>query len=238
MAHFHIPKPLHGWREFVGEVGIIVLGVLIALGFEQLVQLLHDRRTASDARENIRAELTENLGRMNERLATQPCVIKRLDEIAMRLTESGSNDPPLKWIGRPQTWVMLETRWNTAESAGRTSLLTGDEQSAYDIVYTNMRDFMNTEAIEQAAWAQLRGLADLREITPQYQVALRQALQSARYAAWLANVDITSSKQAAAKLGLHGSTKVHGSQSVCVPSSTPFDLAVQLSGRPDIGEPR
>lgn len=25
----HLPKPLHGWREFVGEVGIIVLGVLM-----------------------------------------------------------------------------------------------------------------------------------------------------------------------------------------------------------------
>ena len=32
--HFHLPKPLHGWREFAGEVGIIVLGVLIALGAE------------------------------------------------------------------------------------------------------------------------------------------------------------------------------------------------------------
>jgi len=30
--HFHLPKPLHGWREFAGEVGIIVIGVLIALG--------------------------------------------------------------------------------------------------------------------------------------------------------------------------------------------------------------
>jgi hypothetical protein len=28
--HFHLPKPLHGWREFAGEVEIIVLGVLIA----------------------------------------------------------------------------------------------------------------------------------------------------------------------------------------------------------------
>jgi hypothetical protein len=24
--HFHLPKPLHGWRVFAGEVGIIVLG--------------------------------------------------------------------------------------------------------------------------------------------------------------------------------------------------------------------
>ena len=29
--HIHLPKPLHGWRVFVGEVAIIVLGVLIAL---------------------------------------------------------------------------------------------------------------------------------------------------------------------------------------------------------------
>jgi hypothetical protein len=29
--HFHLPKPLHGWRAFAGEVGIIVVGVLIAL---------------------------------------------------------------------------------------------------------------------------------------------------------------------------------------------------------------
>ncbi len=33
-----IPKPLHGWREFAGEVGIIFLGVLIALGAQQLVE--------------------------------------------------------------------------------------------------------------------------------------------------------------------------------------------------------
>ena len=35
--HFHLPKPLHGWREFVGEVAIIVLGVLIALTLEAVV---------------------------------------------------------------------------------------------------------------------------------------------------------------------------------------------------------
>ena len=29
---FAVPTPLHGWRAFWGEVGIIVIGVLIALG--------------------------------------------------------------------------------------------------------------------------------------------------------------------------------------------------------------
>ena len=41
--HIHVPKPLHGWREFLGEVGVIVVGVLVALGAEQVVENLHHR---------------------------------------------------------------------------------------------------------------------------------------------------------------------------------------------------
>jgi hypothetical protein len=33
--HIHLPKPLHGWREFVGEVGIIAIGMPIAPGAAQ-----------------------------------------------------------------------------------------------------------------------------------------------------------------------------------------------------------
>ena len=36
--HLHMPKPLHGWREFIHEFTIVVLGVLIALGANQMVE--------------------------------------------------------------------------------------------------------------------------------------------------------------------------------------------------------
>jgi len=36
-----VPKPLHGWRAFAGEVGVIVLGVLIALGAQQAAEALN-----------------------------------------------------------------------------------------------------------------------------------------------------------------------------------------------------
>ena len=52
--HFHLPKPLHGWREFVGEVGIIVIGVLIALGAEQVVETLHWRDEVGTFRTAVR----------------------------------------------------------------------------------------------------------------------------------------------------------------------------------------
>ena len=60
MAHFHIPKPLHGWREFAGEVGIIVLGVLIALAAEQAVQAIHHRIQARDMAKKLREESLRN----------------------------------------------------------------------------------------------------------------------------------------------------------------------------------
>ena len=52
-----LPKPLHGWREFAGEVGVIVLGVLIALGAQELVQELQWRSEVKQTREALDAEL-------------------------------------------------------------------------------------------------------------------------------------------------------------------------------------
>ena len=53
-----LPKPLHGWRAFAGEVGTIVLGVLLALGAQELMQGLHWR---SEVRETRKA-LVKNSG--------------------------------------------------------------------------------------------------------------------------------------------------------------------------------
>ncbi|MGZ3246395.1 MAG: hypothetical protein ACXWI4_07640 [Croceibacterium sp.] len=58
--HIHLPKPLHGWREFVGEVGIIVIGVLLALGAEQAVEALHHRSQVHEMAGKLRAESLDN----------------------------------------------------------------------------------------------------------------------------------------------------------------------------------
>jgi hypothetical protein len=87
--HFHLPKPLHGWREFAGEVGIIVLGVLIALGFEQVVEELnwHARTRASVS--ELKSESENNFSLMAERVAVQPCVDAQLDRLMARVLSAG-----------------------------------------------------------------------------------------------------------------------------------------------------
>src|SRR6476620_8693784 len=91
--HLHLPKPLHGWREFVGEVGIIVLGVLIALGAEQVLEAIHWRREAEATRDALNIEAADNLQAAVTRTQLQPCVDQRLREIAIILPDQAAERP-------------------------------------------------------------------------------------------------------------------------------------------------
>jgi hypothetical protein len=62
--HIHLPKPLHGWREVAGEVGIIVIGILIALGAEQAVEAIHHRSQVHEMTAKLHDESLENQGAM------------------------------------------------------------------------------------------------------------------------------------------------------------------------------
>ena len=55
----HKPKPWRGWRELAKEVGTIVLGVLIAIGFEQTVEVLHHQAQVRAMSRKLREENLE-----------------------------------------------------------------------------------------------------------------------------------------------------------------------------------
>lgn len=91
---FRLPKPLHGWREFAGEVGIIVIGVLIALGAGQLVENWHWRGEVRLTDQRLRDEVADNLSSAYERFAIEPCLRPRLAQLRDELLKSGS-----EWLG-------------------------------------------------------------------------------------------------------------------------------------------
>src|SRR5437588_6426268 len=85
--HFHLPKPLHGWRAFVGEVGIIVIGVLIALTAEQVVDAIHWHEKVRVAERNVNFEINVQLDAAEETLALSDCAkpfFDALDEAILR----------------------------------------------------------------------------------------------------------------------------------------------------------
>ncbi len=234
-----LPKPLHGWREFAGEVGIIVIGVLIALAAQQLVENGQRNAEARDARTSIQSELEINMARLASRSSQRPCVQHRLAEIQGLLDSAGGGGTITtpKWVGRPQFWTMQTVRWDAISQAGRAALLPPKELADYGLMYTIMRNITGVMISEQADWARLRSLEHLQRLTPEMVFELNATLQDARYLDWRVMVWTSQLKPSEAELGLK---KVRNdllpSRSACIPMGTPHDEAARESN-PVIGEP-
>ena len=183
----HVPKPLHGWRAFAGEVGVIVLGVLIALGAGQILEWMHDRQVAEEARENVRAEARLDLGFIRDRIAAQDCIEKRLSDLSAILGKAGAGtlEPRPTWIARPPTVPFFTARWQAATASGRNSLFPAKEQEQFGTLYQIFGRYNDYQPGEQEVWADLRALETWQgPLGPEARVAFANSLQQAKYLAW------------------------------------------------------
>jgi len=239
--HVHLPKPLHGWRAFLGEVGIIVLGVLIALAAEQFLSSHHERSEAREAERAIRGELEINMARLRSRHAVRTCVQKRVDELQALIDSAGRNGGSIatpKWVGRPQFWTMQLSRWEATSQAGRAALIPADNLNLYGSMYSFMQRINSEGALEQDAWAKLRAFEHLQRLTPETSFELQSTLQQARYINWRMEVWFVQLQAIFGRTHLNVvRNDVPASRSACVPMSTPRDEAIRQSNSFIQGEP-
>src|SRR5690349_12397970 len=104
-----LPKPLHGWRAFTGEVGVIVLGVLLALAAQELAQYVSARQDAAELRQSMIAEPTIDRARWEANNHDVSCAARRLDEMRAWAARPGSDvfdhfDPPILWTMHDSAW--------------------------------------------------------------------------------------------------------------------------------------
>ena len=151
-----IPTPLKGWRVFAGEVGTIVLGVLIALGAQEFVQSLHWKREVRETRRALDAELARDIAAYQYRVAQRHCVADRLSELqrwadslrdgkAIRLRKS--IQPPPGFSVRTAAWEVTD-----GEIASRIPI---EAKMAYATLYDAMRAFKEMISNEEDQWASL-----------------------------------------------------------------------------------
>jgi hypothetical protein len=112
----HKPKPWHGWREFLKEYLIIVIGVLTALGAEAVAETVHWRHETHVARDALAYDLKRAIGGSAATDAEIPCVVAKLSDLAdildeagrtKRLPPMGSFPPPLSFSWSLRTWSAL-----------------------------------------------------------------------------------------------------------------------------------
>jgi hypothetical protein len=204
--HFHLPKPLHGWRDFAGEVGIIVVGVLIALAGEQAVESLHWHSVVAQTRQALDRELADNLGVMQSRIDEGPCISRRLAELTTIFRRHANGQPlALKSsLGQPQFPHIETSVWETVVADGATAHMPLDVRLRYSRFYAEISWFRDKTDEESEAWSHLSQFDDHDVMTEQDWSALHQWKARAQSVAAKvdANVSSTTLRETASDLAV------------------------------------
>jgi hypothetical protein len=185
-VHIHIPKPLHGWRAFVGEVGVIVLGVLIALSAEQLVEMLHWREQVRHGRTDLAQSYAEIRSVKRERQLTSPCLARRLEGIAVVIDQASGTGrlPPIGDIGQPRMRTLAEPIWPGLVATGTAAHFPRDEASRYTDIAKYVDSLTADQRREAEAWTRLYSIVGPgRSIGPTELGTIRAALGQALFEA-------------------------------------------------------
>ena len=199
-----IPSPIHGWRAFWGEVGIIVLGVLIALGAQQVLEAINWKREVAGFRDAVREEVNLDLGTYPYRARQKPCITARLDELQRWLDgwRDGQGEALLGPIGMTTSHVIRTNVWDSRDP-GTFAHMPRHEKLEYSFLYS---EFANNEVHrldEREAWIQLGSFDGAKLLDHQDQIRLQGLIFRARLRDQRIDDNVGRFLKRAAALGLH-----------------------------------
>jgi hypothetical protein len=156
----HKPKPVHNWREFLKEVGIIVLGVSIALGAEQAVEWYHWRQQVKAARQALREEITAIDGFYVYRVAIGRCLARRTDKVEHLIEDVAAKRKldPVETPERGTGALLSDSEWQSERSAQTLTHFPRGELAMMSRYYAQVPEFVEWETKEADAWWGLRVL--------------------------------------------------------------------------------
>jgi hypothetical protein len=160
---FRLPKPLNGWRVFAGEVGVIVLGVLIALGAQQAAEAFHWRNETNAVESALEEEIMDAVAVADERVAVSPCLERRIGQLGSKLALANGGwraDPmPVVDLNPSNAYVLppayqaprrylRSDAWDNAKASGVLSHMPRERASAYSAIYTQIAYLQELSDIE------------------------------------------------------------------------------------------
>ena len=133
----HKPKPIHSWRDLGTEIGVIVIGILIALGLEQVVEEYHARSELAETRSVIAEDLKRALAgeAMLERSAK--CQERQFAALNAAVGH-GDLARANKLMGMSSLYAALpvsDAVWTTALASDVTYGMTPEERDHYNGAY-------------------------------------------------------------------------------------------------------
>jgi hypothetical protein len=151
--------PVNSLKDFLIHLLTVILGILIALSLEGLLEWHHHRTLADEARSNLAAEIRENRQRLEPGLAAAPQVEQRLkatiDAVeACRKNRHDDRTAKLEWSFG--VFPLRGTAWSTASSTGALSYMEFSEVEGYTWVYLMQDEFLTMQQSTLAKWLDLQ----------------------------------------------------------------------------------
>lgn len=177
----HKPKPVHNLREFLSEITIIVIGVLIALGLEQAVEAWHWHEEVAQARSTLTADERDAQNGFVFRALEQPCIDRRLTalETVFKRHRAGQPLGLIAPLGRPFSTNVFLGSWQIAVTSQALAHMSLKERLAFNNRFGGFQGWNVVADQEQSIWTRLSLIDHADLLTEQDWSNLRSAYAEA-----------------------------------------------------------
>jgi len=150
--------PIHSFKDFLFHLLTVVIGILIALSLEGLLDWHHHRMLLQEARSNLAYEIRENRQRITKGLASAPDAESRLKATIEAIDSYRRNhdDRASKLDWSFGLFPLNTTAWSTAASTGAVSYMNYSEVQDYTRVYVVQEQFLSLQQRTLEKWLELQ----------------------------------------------------------------------------------
>jgi hypothetical protein len=164
----HKPRPIHSIRDFLGEIGTITLGILIALALEAMVVDYQHRKLVDHARDDMRAELASNRKLLAATVASGRAVQPALDRVVVflrtRAAGKAATAPDVSLDGNFA--ALSEAAWESTVATQALAYMPAGEAQTLSRAYAAARGFDAFEDQVERQWFELAAIPDFKDMTP------------------------------------------------------------------------
>jgi hypothetical protein len=187
---FHLPGPIRSFKDFFIHLGIVTLGILIALGLEQIVEAHHRAKIGQDSVAGFRRELAENREQVKEVMAATPALRAKIAAQIAAIGALREADKAPLTIDYPGIYFdfIYSASWETAIATQTLYYIPAADTRRYSAAYSAFRLFLDEERTGLATWQDLRSFGpDAAALSPEQRRALIQQLH--RYQSYTYVID-------------------------------------------------
>jgi hypothetical protein len=155
----HAPhEPVRSLRDFLYHMLTVVLGILIALALEGLVEWNHHRHVVNETKESLASEIRINQTRLSVGLALAPKAEQRLHAVIQlaETRQTSHNAPSVPLDLSFGIFPLNSTSWTTAQFSGALPLMDPPDVQKYARLYTVQEHFLSVQDDTLTHWLALQ----------------------------------------------------------------------------------